>query len=66
MAAAAVNAAWEAGAEPGADFAVVGFDDSPVTRLMRPALSSLRQPIAEVARRLVDMLVALCQRRTHC
>lgn len=61
MAAAAVNAGWEAGIQPGADFAVVGFDDSPVTRLIRPALSSLRQPIAEVALRLVDMLVALCR-----
>ena len=41
---------------PGRNFAVVGFDDSPVTRFIRPALSSLSQPIAEVARRLVDML----------
>jgi DNA-binding LacI/PurR family transcriptional regulator len=62
VALAATNAAWESGLEPGVDVAVVGFDDSPVARLMRPALSSVRQPIAEVARRLVDLLVALCQR----
>ncbi len=61
MAIAAINAAWDAGLEPGRNFAVVGFDDSPVTRFIRPALSSLRQPISEVGRRLVDLLVALCQ-----
>jgi DNA-binding LacI/PurR family transcriptional regulator len=61
MAAAGVNAGWDAGLEPGVDLAFVGFDDSPVTKFIRPALSSLRQPIAEVGRRLVDMLVALCQ-----
>lgn len=61
MAVAAINAAWDAGLVPGADFAVVGFDDSPVTQLTRPALSSLRQPIEEVGRRLVGMLVDLCQ-----
>lgn len=57
----AMNAAWDLGLEPGRDVAVVGFDDSPVTRFVRPALSSLAQPIAEVGRRLVDMLAALCQ-----
>lgn len=57
----AMNAAWDLGLEPGRDVAVVGFDDSSVTRFVRPALSSIAQPIAEVGRRLVDMLAALCQ-----
>lgn len=57
----AMNAAWDLGLEPGWDVAVVGFDDSPVTRFVRPALTSIAQPIAEVGRRLVDMLAALCQ-----
>ncbi len=61
MAAAAINAAWDAGLEQGRNLAVLGFDDSPVTRFVRPALSSVRQPIEEVGRRLVDMLVALCK-----
>jgi DNA-binding LacI/PurR family transcriptional regulator len=64
MAVGVANAAWDAGLEPGRDLAVVGFDDSPIARLVRPSLSSLRQPIAEVARRLVDLLVALCRGET--
>lgn len=35
----------------------VGFDDSPAARLMTPPMSSVRQPLGEVARRLVDLLV---------
>ena len=61
IAIAAMNAAWDMGLEPGRDVAVVGFDDSPAARLMRPTLSSIAQPISEVGRRLVGMLAALCQ-----
>ncbi len=36
---------------------VVGFDDSPAATLMSPPMSSVRQPVAEVARRVVALLV---------
>jgi DNA-binding LacI/PurR family transcriptional regulator len=36
---------------------VVGFDDSPAATLMSPPMSSVRQPIEEVARRVVDLLM---------
>ncbi|MCD4738198.1 MAG: LacI family DNA-binding transcriptional regulator [Anaerolineae bacterium] len=59
MAMGVLNAAWDAGLEPGRDLAVVGFDDAPMARFLRPPLTSLRQPIAEVGERLVTMLVNL-------
>ena len=59
MAIGAINAGWDAGYQVGRDLAVVGFDDAPVAQFIRPPLSSLRQPIAEVGERLAVMLVDL-------
>jgi DNA-binding LacI/PurR family transcriptional regulator len=36
---------------------VVGFDDSPAATLMSPPMSSVRQPIEEIAHRVVELLV---------
>lgn len=59
----AVGARFAAGTDargrPGVG--VVGFDDSPAATLMSPPLSSVRQPLAEVARRIVDLLVSRIQ-----
>ncbi len=63
MAMGALNAVWDAGVQPGHDVAVTGFDDAPVARYLRPALTTLRQPIGEVGERLVTMLVDLFQGR---
>jgi len=57
MALGVLNAGWDAGLEVGRDLAVVGFDDAPIARFMRPALTSLAQPIAEIGERLVTMLI---------
>jgi LacI family transcriptional regulator len=37
---------------------VVGYDDSPALALMAPPMSSVRQPVDEVARRVVALLLA--------
>jgi DNA-binding LacI/PurR family transcriptional regulator len=37
---------------------VVGYDDSPALALMAPPLASVRQPVDEVARRVVELLLA--------
>lgn len=57
MALGVLNAGWDAGLEVGRELAVVGFDDAPVARYMRPALTSLAQPIVEIGERLVTMLI---------
>lgn len=36
---------------------VVGFDDSPAAMLMSPPMPSVRQPLADVARRVVALLI---------
>lgn len=64
MAMGAINAATDAGVTVGRDVAVVGFDDAPVARFLRPPLTSLRQPVAEVGERLVTMLIDLVNGRS--
>jgi DNA-binding LacI/PurR family transcriptional regulator len=59
MAIGVMNGAADAGLEVGPDLAVVGFDDAPITDYLRPPLTSLRQPIAEVGERVVTMLTQL-------
>jgi DNA-binding LacI/PurR family transcriptional regulator len=44
-----------AGGRPNVD--VVGFDDSVSAMLMSPPMSTVRQPLAEIARRLVALLI---------
>ena len=47
------------GLRAGADVAVTGFDDSPAASLIDPALSSVRQPLEQVAAEVVRVLGAL-------
>lgn len=54
-----LNAASDAGLQVGRDLAIAGFDDSPIATYARPPLTSIRQPVAEVAERAVRMLLAL-------
>jgi DNA-binding LacI/PurR family transcriptional regulator len=48
-----------AGLRPGEDVAVVGYDDIPTAQYLHPPLSSVRQPIAEVGERIVEMLLGI-------
>ncbi len=59
MAMGAMNAISDAGLQVGRDIAVAGFDDAPITDYLRPPLTSLRQPIAEIGERVVTMLIEL-------
>lgn len=53
-----VDEALRRGIDVGGDLAVSGFDDSQAAALSWPGLTSVRQPFAEAARSLVDLLVA--------
>jgi LacI family transcriptional regulator len=56
----------ESGLKPGQDVAVVGFDDSPGAELVRPGLTSVRQPLEAVADKVVGVLLdELSGRRTR-
>ena len=47
------------GLEAGSDVAVVGFDDSQVAQVVPPGLTSVRQPLEEVAVEIVRALEGL-------
>ncbi|MFC5218938.1 LacI family DNA-binding transcriptional regulator [Streptomyces coerulescens] len=47
----------ERGAAPGRDVAVIGFDDSPTAELLSPGLSSIAQPLEDVGRECVRLLL---------
>jgi DNA-binding LacI/PurR family transcriptional regulator len=48
----------ERGAVPGRDVAVAGFDDSPTADILAPGLTSVAQPLEEVGRECVRLLLA--------
>ena len=45
------------GMRPGRDVAVTGFDDSPPAIYSTPGITSVRQPIEEIGRRIVEFLM---------
>ncbi|MDP3983714.1 MAG: LacI family DNA-binding transcriptional regulator, partial [Acidimicrobiia bacterium] len=53
-----MSAATNRGIRVGDKLAVAGFDDIPAASLAWPGLTSVRQPFDDVARKLVDLLVA--------
>jgi len=55
----------ERGLHPGRDIAVVGFDDSQVAQVVPHGLSSVRQPLEQVAVELVRALEALLAREPY-
>lgn len=59
MAVGAIRYLREQGVRVPEDVAVVGFDDAPFAASYKPALTTIAQPIAELGRQAVDMLVQL-------
>ena len=58
MAAATVNVAHRAGLDVPADLSVVGFDDTAPATTVWPELTTIRQPIAEMAEAAIEMLIS--------
>jgi LacI family transcriptional regulator len=63
MAMGVLTAAYELRLAVPADLSVCGFDDTPMARYACPPLTTVRQPISEVARLATDMLVGRLQGR---
>lgn len=57
MALGAIQAIHERGKIVGEDIAVSGFDDIPAAAYSNPPLTTIRQPIQEIGRLLVDLLI---------
>jgi LacI family transcriptional regulator len=57
MAAAFVNMALQRGLSIPRDISIIGFDDSPIAVKIWPALTTVRQPLAQIAERATERLV---------
>jgi LacI family transcriptional regulator len=57
MAAAAVSVAHRKGLDVPRDLSVVGFDDTAPATTVWPELTTIRQPIAEMAEAAIEMLI---------
>ena len=51
-----INEAEQRGLVIGRDLSVIGFDDAPMTQYLRPALTTLRQPIEQIGTAMITML----------
>jgi LacI family transcriptional regulator len=63
MAVGAMRAAEERGLRIPGDLSIVGFDDVEKTEIVRPALTTVRQPLAEMGRMAVSLLTRLIERQ---
>lgn len=59
----AIRAIIESGRRVPEDISVVGFDDIHIAAFVRPPLTTIHQPAAEIAQRATEILVALIQGR---
>jgi LacI family transcriptional regulator len=57
MAAAAIAAAHRVRMDVPKDLTIAGFDDTPLATTIWPALTTIRQPVAAMARKAVEMLL---------
>jgi LacI family transcriptional regulator len=63
MAAAAISMARKIGLDLPGQLSVAGFDDAPVASMIWPELTTVRQPVAEMARNAADLIIRLEPRR---
>jgi LacI family transcriptional regulator len=63
MAAAVICAARQRGLELPRQLSVVGFDDAPVATMVWPQLTTIRQPVREMARAATELIIRHSPRR---
>ena len=63
MAAAAISMARKFGLNLPGQLSVTGFDDAPVATMIWPELTTVRQPVAEMARVAADLIIQHAPRR---
>jgi LacI family transcriptional regulator len=63
MAAAAIAVAHRLRLDVPGDLTVVGFDDTPLATTIWPALTTIRQPVADMARKAIELLLEEIRQR---
>lgn len=59
MAIGALSAASDMGRGVPTDLSVIGFDDVKIAAYVRPALTTVRQPIEEIGKKAVELLLEM-------
>jgi LacI family transcriptional regulator len=57
VAAGVIQAAWRLGMQIPAQLSVVGFDDVPLAKQLCPPLTTVSQPIREIAKSAISILI---------
>ena len=57
MAAGVINVAYKKGLRIPKDLSIVGFDDSPMTQMITPPLTTIRQPLDLIGRKSAEKLI---------
>lgn len=65
MAAGAIAAAHDRGIAIPAELSIVGYDDSAIAQVVYPRLTTIHQPVRELARSAADILIALVEDGPH-
>lgn len=64
MAAAVISVAHKTGLDLPGDLSVVGFDDAPIASMIWPLLTTVRQPVAKMARHAAGLIIEHSPRRS--
>jgi LacI family transcriptional regulator len=65
MAAGAIMAAHDLGLKVPGDVSIAGFDDSAIARIVWPRITTIHQPVFDMARDATDMLVAMLEKQPY-
>lgn len=61
MAAGAVNCIQDHGLHVPGDISVIGFDGSQIADIVRPRLTTIRQPVEQISERTVELLLEMIE-----
>ena len=65
MAAGAMAAAHDRNLAIPGELSIVGYDDSAIAQVVYPRLTTIHQPVRELARSAADMLIAMVEKQPH-
>jgi LacI family transcriptional regulator len=65
MAAGAIMAAHDLGLAVPGDVSIAGFDDSAISRIVWPRITTIHQPVFDMARAATDMLVSMLDKQPY-
>jgi len=65
MAIGALKAAWDMKCAVPRDVSIIGFDDIKIAEYLHPALTTIRQPIAEMADKAFSLLLSMVKGKTN-